>query len=246
MRLAVLLATAIALSATSPAAIAEQYDPYKVPKEVIAGRVDAIALWPVQVRFDGEVPDNLQTRVEEMVTAALVAKGYRVVPSEEYLAAWIEVAEKVGAVFDPVTGKPDEDKLATVRDFAGREMVARHGVDAVLFVQITPDSVRPWVQPRFMHPGEFHAIDQELVWQGRPLQAHPDNQPQSVSGTYLGVILEDLKGAQLYNIRAPIEYTRIYLLGSYEDVPRASLFRDQGRLQTALDKTLGPLVAPKP
>jgi hypothetical protein len=238
-------ATALFLATAVPLTAAE-FDPYKVPREVVAGRIDAVALWPVLLPPGTEDSAALEARLEKMLVAALESKGYRAIASAEYLAAWLEPAAKVGGVFDPVTGQPDEEKFTTVRDFARREVAARHGVDAILIAHVTADVVHPWVKPRFMHPGEFHAFDQMLVWQGRPLQAHRDNQPQSVSGTFLNVVLEDLKGARMYAIRAPIEYTRIYLLGSYEDVPSSVLYKDQARLQSAVDTALGPLVARQP
>ena len=68
----------------------------------------------------------------DLITRELEEAGFTVVPPETYSAIYDPMVSKVGGLFDPMTGKPNTEKLARVHDLAYREMTDKHDVDAFL------------------------------------------------------------------------------------------------------------------
>jgi hypothetical protein len=213
---------------------ADEYDPYKIPKKQFSREVRVVALQPAQVPLVLKDPDDVRRRFEKLVRFALESKGYKIVDPVLVEQQWVAMSQKVGGVYDPVTGKADEAKAKAVREFTGRELARAHAIDAFLVVRITYDSIDPWTgQTGFL----WSSAGEPLTWKGERLA----DMPQRVVGAFLSIIIFDLAGDMLYSIRAPIQWTVVFAARSYDERPRQELFADE-RNRRAVELTLEPLV----
>lgn len=219
---------------------ADEYDPYKIPREQFRSEVAVIALQPVQVVAEIPGRDQIERHLEELARAKLESKGYRVVEPAVVEAKWIETSKTIGGVYDPVTGIADEAKQKTVREYTGRELEREHAADAFLLLRVAYNDMLPWSAGAF---SVWKSGDEDLTWEGEGLNGDLLNVPQRVIGAYLNVVIFDLAGEPLYSIRAPLQWTRIYMARSYYDRPPPELFADPERSRKAVDETLGPLLA---
>lgn len=242
----------IGLVAAGGAAAAD-YDPYKIPKDQFPARVHKIALLPFALPGDTPDADAVRQRLERMITQKLTSKGYASIPSSEYDKIWTHMAHQLGGIYDPITGKPDKEKLQTARDYTARELSERFGTDTLLDSYVVIGELLPYVKPGLPMP-HFFAGDEILVWQGKPIEAGdphffdaPEgNLPQKVFGTRLNVGIYDLAGTHLYGISVGMQWTKIFVARSHEDRPVTQLYQDPGILEHAANVVLDPLVPAQP
>lgn len=239
MRPAYVLALLLALFAAE-APLAAEETPYRVPRELVRARVETIALAPLRLPPDYEHDERARQAILEPLLKKLEIKGYKVVPPSEYDAVWRAHAGKLGQVYDPLTGRADEDKRKVAYDLTARELAARHGVDAILFVEVTIDDLPPSSAFAEIGPA-FRFANQIPSWQGNDIGGGLAWHPQKVVGNVLELTLVDLAGAVMYGMSVPMEWTRIYIARGYEDAPASTLYRAQVR--RAVDRATDPLVA---
>lgn len=220
------------------------YDPYRVPKETLVQRVHVIALTPVALPASVTDPGTPAAAIEALIAQQLEAKGYRVVPSAEWSKIWGEMAKQVGGVYDPITGIPDPKKRNAAFDFTMRELARRHGVDAMAWLSVDQRGVDARLHSAIGDYG-YYAFDQKLRWDGETFGGIDQWLPQLVLEYFLNVDLFDADGVPLYSIGYAIEYMRIYMLRTFQDVPRAELLgkRLPGAVKGALD-ALAPAAKP--
>jgi hypothetical protein len=210
------------------------YDPYRIPQEQFGREVRVVALQPVQVPVDLQGADDVRRRFEKLVRFKLESKGYKIVDPAVVEQQWVAMSQKVGGVFDPVTGKADEAKAKAVREHSARALERDHEIDAFLVVRIAYDSMDAWTgQAGFL----WRTLGEPLTWKGKNL----GDMPQRVVGVFLNIAFFDLAGDVLYSIRAPIQWTMVFAARSYDERPRAELFADE-RNRQAVELTLDPLI----
>ena len=194
------------------------FNPYQVPAEQVHRRVHTIALAPIQLPDETEDRQAVGAEFESLISEALAAGGFRVVPAAEYEGVWRQMSARLGGVFDPVTGKVDEKKYEAAREHAARELARRDNADAILYPIIR---VRP-MRIRSTNVG-LYAGGQPLSWQGRLIGWN--DMPQKVFGTYLGVSLVDTSGVEMYSVQFPLEWTEI--IRQRQHGARLGLYRDK-------------------
>jgi hypothetical protein len=113
---------------------AKPYNPFRIARDELRGRIHIIALAPIRV--DPDVVDAVpaRERIERMARERLSAGGFTVVETKEMERLWREAATDVGDVFDPITGKGDEKRFKLVEDAVYRELGSRYRVNAVLYL----------------------------------------------------------------------------------------------------------------
>ena len=218
---------------------AEPQDPHSVPREQIRQRVRVIALMPVTVLTAAADRVPARARFEPLLAAKLEAKGYRVVPSNEFAAVWRELSERVGGVYDPVSGRASAEKGAAVGEHTRREMERRFGANAFLASELVLDDVVPgWTMS-----GEYVLWGEPITLRGQRLAGGLEGIPQRVQAAVLDVDLIDVNGADLYHGRSGVEWVRVYAARGHEEKPPASRFQNAAAVQKAVDTTLDPLVS---
>lgn len=197
---------------------ADEYDPFRVPREEFAGRVHTIALEPMIVPADVEQADQVRRLFEEVFTRELAAKGYTVVPAQEFDRVWRGNSRRVGGAYDRVTGRPVKERWNVVRDLTLKELADQAHIDATMSTSIRLDEVG-WQKRAFRT--YFESLGAPLLYRGKPLV----DMPQRVVGYRVGLTIRDLSDASLYTISMPYEWVRAYVYRSYEERPEAAVFR---------------------
>jgi hypothetical protein len=224
---------------TARARADEPYDPYRIPKDQFARQIRTIALLPVALPRATKDGESVRQTFETLIAEKLRAKGFAVVPSSEFERTWRAFSERMGGLFDPLTGKGDDQKLAAVREHTARELATKHDADAFLSPRIAIDFVIPFAGVW----GSSYAVwGEPLVFNGATIGGAPVNIPQAVDAAFLGVSIYDSAWVELYSIRSGIEWVKVFAARGYEDKPNP--YRNPERNRNAVDIDLEPLVSP--
>jgi hypothetical protein len=220
----------------------EENDPYLVPKEEVQRKVRTIALTPVVLPAGTEDPEPVRQLFESLLVQKLQRKGFTTVPSAEFASTWLRMSERLGGVYDPLTGEPREGQYDAAWEHTTRELARRFSADAVLQPVVGPGDWIPGV--KLALPREYYAIlGEAITWRGKPIFASAPNFPQKLRGVALGVRLFDLTGAPMYAYSAGIEWYQVYIARSREDRPRREMYASAERNQGAVDRALDSLIS---
>jgi hypothetical protein len=115
---------------------APPYNPFKVARSDIQAKIKTIALAPIEITSTVENTAAFKGKFESLMTAKLQAGGFKVIASEEYAKSWNHAVEKLGAVYDPATGKRDDKKFNAALEYAVRDVRVKTKADALLFSAI--------------------------------------------------------------------------------------------------------------
>ena len=239
--IAVVLSMAAAFARVESAGAGED-DPYLVPREEVQRKVRTIALWPVILPAGTEDAEPIRTLFESLIVQKLQSKGFATVAPDELASVWRRMSERLGGVYDPLTGEIRKERYDAAWQHATRELGRRFGVDAVLEVAINEDDWLPRIKLGLGR--DYYAVMGELItWGGEPIFASAPNLPQKLRGVALGVRLFDLTGTVMYAYSAGIEWCRIFVARSHEERPRREMYTSVTRNQGAVDRALGALVS---
>jgi hypothetical protein len=221
-----------------PVSADSAYTPFKVPREVVQGRVHTIALAPVSLPFPMEHPVGARTLLESLLAKKLESGGIHTVPSRELDRIWRKLSDEVGGVFDPVTGKPNDEKYKAVREHSARELQRAFHADAILWPSVGLETLFPYqdwfreyaCRSRFPAPNPSFLGGNVIV--------------QRVIGTDLNIQIQDIDGTELYRVRTCIEWTASYRSGGYRKQPASQLY-GADVVQQAIDVALKDLLERK-
>ena len=110
-------------SASAPAAL--------LSPTAIRQSIKTIAIVPIDL--DGSPQSTtIQTIYQNQLSMTLQSAGYNVVSAYSYAQSWRNALEEVGGVFDPLTGKPQEEKFAHAGEIHMDTLKEQYHVDAAL------------------------------------------------------------------------------------------------------------------
>jgi hypothetical protein len=228
--------TALAALLAALAACAKPYDPFRVSRDELRGRVRTIALAPV--RLDVEVSDAQATRdaIARLVTARLVAAGFRVVDAGVVDASWRRASADVGPVFDPISGTPDKTRFRLVEEAVYRDLAAAQQADALLQLRVVVVDVQ--LAGKTM---AFCGTQDTTYWPWSGGSLGMIDEATLARAACLAAVLYDMERRPLYAIQHGIEPLETYARQSHAIRPRASRLQDAARLAAAVDGAVGPL-----
>jgi hypothetical protein len=233
-------AVAALLALTADSALADDIDPFLVPRDRFERTVRTIAIEPLILPPSTPNGDAVRRDFESRIEAKLRDLGYEIVPASEFERIWRDMSESVGGAFDTRSGAAHEDRFAAVREHAMDELRTRFGVDAVLAPSVRASSIQVYEGfTSFAIPG-----GEKIFWEGKPVWGGHAARPQLVIGNWLGFTIYDLGGAKLYAIRSVLEWTEIYTKGSYERRDASGLFQDDAPKERAVEESLDFLPGP--
>lgn len=225
------LRTAIAIAAVAATGPARaDFDPFEMPKDLFTRTVRKLAMAPPALPHGTVGPEALRERLEQAVARRLESRGYAVIPAATYRKHWTEYSEKLGGVFDPITGDTHADIHKTAYEFTARDLQKRHGADAVAFTWVKVETLPVWKAPGFIFRGFEAANGEPVLWNGKPL----DDRPQAVLGTRLNLRIDNLAGDTMYGISFPIEITAVYANSGYWEKPVGERFRNEAWINKAV------------
>ena len=139
MRLRSVLATLVALTALAPLAPAATptADPrFKIPRAQLLTTVKSVGVMPVFVPDLVPDSDGVARRLESEVLARIAPAGFELVPPEAMKEIQDRAKTALGGVYDPMTGRPNNDKVRAYREYIANEYRHDHPVDAWLRVRV--------------------------------------------------------------------------------------------------------------
>lgn len=247
-RLAGLLGLSLLLLAPLASAAAEKYDPFKIPRDQFYAEVTRIAVEPLVLPSNTAEPEALRAQFEAYVRTALEEYGFQVIPSVEFERRWNELAEKMGGLYDPVSGKGDDEKLKIVHKLVREDLAASFGADATLRSLISFGELDVWAKDVTVDQQgtptsyvSWMAATEPVTWRGAPIKAFYANRPQRVTGARFSAFIFGLGQAMLYDIMVPIRWSRVYVMGSYEERPDGEALGDKELNRRAVRAALDDL-----
>lgn len=216
------------------AACAKPYDPYRVPRKELHSRVHTIALTPLRIGPELLDPDATRREVEALVGEVLERGGFTVVPAEAFEGRWRAIAEAMGGIVDPISGKLDEPRFELIEQHVYRELLDRHGIDALLYLSLVPVAIDL--------PGaefEFCGRRAQLYWPGS--LARGKTATRAVASC-LGAALYDTDEKLLYVMASGLEPIETYHDQRRAARPVEERLRDSELLPRAVREILRLLV----
>jgi hypothetical protein len=224
--------TAYGCAATPP------YNPFKVARADIQSKVKTIALASIEIAPEVENTAAVKRKFESLITAKLQAGGFKVIASDEYVGSWNRAVEKLGAVYDPASGKRDEKKFNAALEYTVREVRAKTKADALLYsalVKVRADF--------YSNLAEWHGTTDYVRPEGVWATFSGPQAEGTIGALSLWVDLIDLEGAELYVNFGGIQVTsKLYPAMKFVEVPYQEFFAEEAKNVRAVNIALNPLL----
>lgn len=139
MRFRHMLATLIAMGALpplTPAATTGHDSPFKVSRAELLRTVKSVGVMPVLVPELVPDPDGVARRLEAEVLLRMTPARFELVAPESMKTIEDRAKTTLGGLYDPMTGRPNGDKVRAYREYVANEYRHVHPVDAWLRVRV--------------------------------------------------------------------------------------------------------------
>jgi hypothetical protein len=139
MMLRHVLATLVVIAVLAPLAPAATPAPdprFKVPRSQLLTMVKSVGVMPVSVPDLVPDSDSVARRIEAEVLARMTPAGFELVPSEAMREIQDRAKTALGGLYDPMTGRANNDKLRAYREYVTNEYRHDHPVDAWLRLRV--------------------------------------------------------------------------------------------------------------
>lgn len=230
----------MAVLGLGPSGCATPPPPAEVDYSYVRRKVKTVALAPLRSGIEGVKPEQVEAAFEQRAIDRLVGSGLIVVEPAVWKASWRRYAEDVGGIFDVSTGKPDEERLATVQEAVIRELVETRGIEGILWLAVQPIDVHgvsemPKVCGRVLSP----------FWPDGWADRGPGQDPATlVRFSCLVGVLEYPGGKKLFTRQAGIEGVATYDAQTRAVRPVELVLRDGLVLDQATATVLLPFDPP--
>jgi hypothetical protein len=230
--MALLLTLTVAACATRA-----PYDPFKVPRDQILGRIKTVALMPLQLPQGIEDLEAVRAAFRKLVESRMQAGGFTTIADQEFETRWKRAAEEVGGLYDPMSGKLDVEKFKAVRQKVFRALQSKFGVEGVLDVRVIP---------------ALASFGYGVAnWDGTRQEIQPGALLLGIAGAYsigkvgalsFGAWLRDMDDQILFANVGGIQVTSTLSFGGkFLPVPSTELLKDAERNSAAVNLALGQL-----
>jgi hypothetical protein len=219
------------------AQVAPPYDPFKIPRNEFFVRTKVVALAPVGIAVNLENPDSTRTHFEALLDQKLRELGFTVISANEYKGIWEGLTKQLGGIFDPVTGKRDENKIKTLRGYLFEELRTKHRADALLHPVIQV------VNAKFnAGHARWHGTSEPVIPEGFWDRFFIGDAQGTTSALSLYVTIEDINGVDLYIQAGGIQLLAKLTSGrQFVAIPQNQLLTNMDRNKAAVDIALGAL-----
>ena len=227
---------------------------FLVAPEQFFSSTRVVAMAPVRPPAEVVIAEQGLARLDTLLDARLRDARFDVVPSAEYARIWQAVLERVGGIYDPLTGVPDDAKLGEARLQLADELELGFGADALLYPELWVEDV-PFDDGRV----EWHGVSESVVRTGPAIvgavlgalaalgdqgQRDADLPSGMVRVLSLHVFIEDLAGVEMYRRAGGLRVVEKmgWHAGDWSQVEAEDLLGDPERNRRAVDVALEPLV----
>lgn len=222
---------------------------FKIPRAELLSTIKKIGVMPIRVPAEVPDADGVSARYEAEIVARLTSAGFVVTPP----SAMREIRERtkatLGGLYDPMTGRPIQEKVVAFNEFSDNEYLASHQVDALIQPAIVVRSVdfssdkASWDGVTDSSSGRSGVADFMMSMSGAGVRGQ-------IPALSLSVRLADIRGKLLYTAagglqvlayeRAGVEHMLATTQQRYIDAK--FIMTDPARDARALSLALDPLL----
>jgi hypothetical protein len=197
--------------------------------EELSSKEQAVVLAPLDTPDWIPNGETVQRKFESAIVNKLKGAKFNVLPSEVFDRMRKETAEKMGGIYDRVTGKRDQKKYDAVWEHTLRELHRKFGEVLVLHPSLVI------VLARFSNG--------RASWDGTYQRLETYGFRGTIKALSLCVVIENTNRIALYSARGGIELSeKISYSGESTSVPRDRLLAREELYTKAVYIALGPLV----
>lgn len=222
--------------------VAPPYDPFKIPKSEFFAKTKVVALAPLALAVSPDNPDATREHFESLLDQKLRAIGFTVIPSREYRATWERLSKQIGGIFDPITGKRDEQKIKAVRGYLLEELRTKHQADALLhpIVQV--------VEAKFQAGhARWHGATEPVIPEGFWNAFLMGDSQGTTSALSLYVTIEDTNGTDIFIQAGGIQLlAKVTSVRRFTPIPQSQLLANADRNKAAVELALSALSPAEP
>jgi len=201
---------------------------FRLPEE-LGSKNRTIALSPLDPPEWIPNGEMVQKKFESLITGKLKEANYDVLPSDVYDRIWKEMAEKVGILYDRISGKRDEQKFNAVREHTLREIHKKFGEVLVLHHSLIV------VLARFSN--------KQASWDGTNERLETHGFRGTLKALSLCVVIENTNRITLYRKQGGIELLQgISQSGESIPVPESKVLTREELCTKAVEIALQPIV----
>lgn len=118
--------------ADANASVPPPYRPLRITAQSLRDKGWTVGVIPMFIPDDVIEPGKRKEEFERALVEKLQQAGFTVAPSSAYEAIYESLKKTMGALYDPHTGKPLEDRHDLVAKHAFREYISAHRIDALV------------------------------------------------------------------------------------------------------------------
>jgi hypothetical protein len=231
---AAVVATAIAVPRNGSA----DADPFLLSRGEVVRRVHTVAIASLGLPKSLAGHSDTRATFESLIETALRSGGFQVVASDSFAAAHHKMADSVGGLFNPTTGKRDSTKIRAMGAGIRSRLRATSGADGILYPEIVETVAR-------------FLAGAAAKWDGTSERTGPgESFLHMITGSSTGTLpalslrvkLEDIEGNALYANVGGIQLLMQIKDHQFIDVPDSLLLRNSKSNEKAVHLALDQLV----
>jgi hypothetical protein len=226
----------IALTLSLTGCATTPYNPFKVSREEILTRYKVVAVAPCNIPDDLSNVEQLRSQFNGLVEEQVKACGFQVVPAAEYDKIYTRLRAEAGALYDPQTGKADEEKFKQVADLCRRELVSKFHADAVLY-----SSVIMVKASYYEHSAKWDGVNESITTGSFLEKFFSGGTYGTVGALSLWLWLKDPNGEKLYSDGGGLQLLSKIKGGKFVPVPLQDLLADTSINSRAVGLAFKPL-----
>jgi hypothetical protein len=206
--------------------------PFTADRAEFFRTVKVIALAPMSLT-NLKQADRIRASFEADLTEQLKGLGFTVLPSDKFGSLWDSLSKQEGGLYDPATGKRNDDKVKEIRKRVVTELAAQQQFDAVL---------RPSI---FVSAARFSGCTAR--WNGVEQSIGSCSLSGRISVLSLLVRIENKEGNVLFRNAGGIQpnvrlKTGFFQSPQFEDLEEEFILYDPERNRVAVATALAPFV----
>jgi hypothetical protein len=204
-----------------------------IPSKEFFSKVRVVAQAPMTLPsgLSDEKIQALHATFQQLIAEAVRARGFSVIPYTQTLGTSTRLLRELGGVFDPNTGKVEEEKFRVYREYLRREVRAEFKADAVVSAR--------FVHIRAQYSGStarWHGASQQIAPSGSILgELVLGRSAGTVPALSLFVWIEDtMSGASIWSALGGVHVLSKRESGQWVPVPVEAALSDAARNRDAV------------
>ena len=214
--LALLTLTLSACQSTPP------YVPYKVEKSQIVAMPKKIGIMPTQVFFDIDNEEEKSNYFHDQLVSQFEKQDFEVITADKWKEIYQKVKDQAGQLYNPKTGKADQEKLKQVKAKARQQYFEKYGVSTILYSAIVPTKASWNKNSANWHGAEQAATGESGFW---AYITAPDAYG-TVGALSLWVNIEDDNQQDVFIEHGGIQLLSYATYTGFENLPKSELLID--------------------